>query len=261
MNRTLLMGSLVMLATGCMHEQASPSAARAHEQKQAAAAQAAQTAAQQQSQQQVIDQQRAEIERYRSMLTQGAQAQAGAIAPAGRQFSVKLDQPINSKTHTGDAISAHLTGPIFGPSGVMIAPEGALLTGRVVTAQHGTAPVVELSFQSVQTVDGKMVPLHATVSDQQPSKRFDAEPADTGANGRYDAALYPRGSAPQAIGGGPTEGSTQVRKASKASSVYAPSGTELSLVLTAPLGRSQQPPQQRQPQQQQPQQQQPQQQP
>jgi hypothetical protein len=109
----------------------------------------------------------------------------------------------------------------------LVATPGALVTARIVRIEQGVSPKVDVAFRSIETVEGRMVPLSASVLPKQTSSALDAHPAARAHIG-YDASLTPKGV--MAIGGGP---------ASNTPGAYGgmgiPAGTRLDLVLTAPL--------------------------
>lgn len=247
MRRWIWIAGAVLGVTGCMKEQPPPSHAaatlqRTRQQEQQMAARQQQLSRELSQQKQMSQQVQDELAQTKAQLEQYRAMQADEQAPAGREFTVKLDKPINASTYPGEAITAHLVSPILGSGGALVAAPGALLTARVIKVDQGEAPVVALSFENIETVNGEQVPIHATVNPQQMSRSFDAAKPDQ-ANAEYDAALYPKGSAPKAIGGGPAQGgqSTKVRNKPKSRVVKVPAGAKVELVLTDPLARTAEP--------------------
>lgn len=250
MSRWIWLGGAAIVLVGCMKEQAPANTGAMAQQRSAQAAMGQMANREQQlqgelsRQQQFNQQQQRQLQQLRSQVDQYRTMQASEQAPAGREFSVKLDQPINASSNAGQTISGHLVTPIYGASGVLVAAPGALLRARIDRVDQGDAPIVELSFIDIETVNGMHVPIHATVEEQQQSNRsFDAAPSAEGAD--YDAALYPKGSAPKAVGGGPPEETggerPVVRNRPTSRVVKVSKGTTLNLVLTEPLSRTEAP--------------------
>jgi hypothetical protein len=152
---------------------------------------------------------------------------APPVASAGRTFSLRLDRAIGGSSEPGEPLTGRLVTVITAPDGTLVATQDALVTARIVRIEPGASPRIDVAFRSIETVDGRMVPLHASVLPTQTSSAIDAQPAARSDVG-YDASLAPKGIV--AIGGGPPPGAPGAY-----TGTGIPAGTRLDLALTAPL--------------------------
>lgn len=87
----------------------------------------------------------------------------GPYVPAGTEFTVLLDQPIDTQTsRVGDTFTARLETPLRTPEGITLIPVGSTVTGKIAALQGGRRPLIVLDFQSVQSSVGE-IPIHVAV--------------------------------------------------------------------------------------------------
>jgi hypothetical protein len=92
------------------------------------------------------------------------EALLGPHVPAGATFSVQLDQELaTGHSAEGEPFTARVNDDVRTPDGQIFIPAGAVLHGRVARAKSGYAPLLELTFDRVQTAWGSYVPLHVRV--------------------------------------------------------------------------------------------------
>jgi len=130
----------------------------------------------------------------------------GPYLAAGTDFDVELEHPLRGWGEAaGETFVARVRKPLVAPRGGVVAPAGALVTGRAVQLTEEVGGPFGLKIQTMDTVQGR-APVHATVESAgryasvgfiQPSKVRTAEPLE------LDAVLAPRRAA--AVGGGPPE--------------------------------------------------------
>ena len=96
-----------------------------------------------------------------------------ATVAAGTQFSATLRNSINSETtQVGEQVQATISQPIYSGSELVI-PAGSTVTGQVtnvISAKHfkfGANGRVELTFNQVQTPDGRSFPMTAKINTDQ----------------------------------------------------------------------------------------------
>ncbi len=96
-----------------------------------------------------------------------AGAVVGPYVQAGTQFSVRLDQPIDTfYSAPGTKFTATVNGAVQGPDGQLIVPRGAKVRGVVASVGDLDAPMLRINLESIDTVAGPM-PLHAAVRTAQ----------------------------------------------------------------------------------------------
>jgi hypothetical protein len=157
----------------------------------------------------------------------------GPYLAAGTDFDVELEHPLRGWGQAaGETFVARVRKPLVAPRGGVVAPAGALVTGRAVQLNEEVGAPFGLKIQTMDTVQGR-APVHATVESAgryasvdfiQPSK-VRTEPLE------LDAVLAPRRAA--AVGGGPPEVGDASSQPAEPASI--PKGAVLRLVLMEPL--------------------------
>src|SRR5262245_50270190 len=105
----------------------------------------------------------------------------GAVNPVGAQtkkkrpvyysvaantvMHVRLDSELNSeKAHVGDIFSSTLVDPVYSSNGVLLAPQGSKVTGRVTSVQrarkNGEPATMDVQFVSLRLPNG----VHAAIN-------------------------------------------------------------------------------------------------
>jgi hypothetical protein len=79
--------------------------------------------------------------------------------PAGTRLRARIDTTLNSKTsRVGNTFTATVTEPVYSSTGVLVIPQGSVLTGRVdsVTpaAKGGRPGSIDVSFRRLKTPNG-----------------------------------------------------------------------------------------------------------
>jgi hypothetical protein len=153
----------------------------------------------------------------------------GPYLAAGTDFDVELEHPLRGWGEaTGETFVARVRKPLVAPRGGVVAPAGALVTGRAIQLTEVVGAPFGLKIQTMDTVQGR-APVHATVESAgsyatvgfiEPSKVRTAEPL------ALDAVLAPRRAA---IGGGPPEGGDANPQTAGLASI--PKGAVIRLVL------------------------------
>jgi hypothetical protein len=162
------------------------------------------------------------------------QAQAPAPIPAGTEFTARLNEAIGSDSSTpGQFVTLTTISPLQDIAGVVVAPPGSKVRGRVVSVDRGAIPTIRLTFSNLETKDHGTLSLAATVKNPAtgtPGATYSTEEIYSPSLA-YNAVLLPPGpgrpSGP--VGGGPTE---------QGATIHVPAGTAFRLVLTKPLTAS-----------------------
>lgn len=150
-----------------------------------------------------------------------------ARVPAGTMFTVRMIDALSTDTAVaGRVFTARLRDPLMSPSGIEIAPAGAIVTGRVIAVQRGERPRLALSFDTIETLDG--VAAIDTRAEPTMNVPFSIGGMRRAEEGDADVVLRPREPG-EAIGGGPRA------DVLTPPTVAVPRDIELDLVLTSPL--------------------------
>jgi hypothetical protein len=137
------------------------------------------------------------------------------------EIRVRLDSDLGVES-VDRAFSARLVTPLMQPNGVVFAPAGSLVHGRVVsTTEHR----VEIAFNRLETRDG-VYRINASVVSAAPYAVTIRPQADT-------KTVMLEATAPTALGGGPLAADSELdSEASSAGEVIVPFDAELRLKLT-----------------------------
>lgn len=100
---------------------------------------------------------------------------SGPFVQAGTELRVTLDQPLSTQTsRPGEDFTARVEEPLLSPSGAVIVPRGATITGHVAKVQSGPARLV-LVMDRVQTNQGP-APFHARVKHAEKQSYLSGRP-------------------------------------------------------------------------------------
>jgi hypothetical protein len=121
------------------------------------------------------------------------------IVAAGTRFHARLETPLSSdSTRAGDLLTARLDEPLLAGNGTVVAPRGAVLSGRVLEVDRG-GPIT-VAFDRLH-IRGRAYPIFTTLL-RMPQARV--TPSTIEAPQDVATDLYPRaGAMPPNVGGGP----------------------------------------------------------
>lgn len=81
---------------------------------------------------------------------------SGRFIPAGRQLSVRLEQPLDTAVSArGTAFTAVVLQPVQDSTGAVLIPVGARLRGHVHSVEGATGERLRLRFEGIDTVLGQ----------------------------------------------------------------------------------------------------------
>jgi hypothetical protein len=89
---------------------------------------------------------------------------------AGQTMRVRIDQDLGSeKARIGDVFTTTLVDPIYSSTGVLLAPQGSTLTGKVTQVQRaqkkGTPATLDVQFVSLKLPNGRVNAINGSLSD------------------------------------------------------------------------------------------------
>jgi hypothetical protein len=163
----------------------------------------------------------------------------GPYAPAGQQFSIRLDQSIDTMgSLRNGAFTARLLSPLSGSDGRVIAPTGALVHGSIHSLGSTTSPRVKLDFETVDTVYGP-APIQASIRAAQYRRypgpvNFRLSPYAGDYYYGYGWGYWGGWPGWGPVGGGPWYGYGDWVPY-RPNEVHLPAGAQLRLVLTRPV--------------------------
>lgn len=90
--------------------------------------------------------------------------------PVGTRFRVRINETLSSKTaRVGDTFTATVTEPVYSSTGVLVVPEGSVLSGRVDTvaraAKGGKPGTIDVSFRRLRTPNGTSRVINGSMTD------------------------------------------------------------------------------------------------
>lgn len=94
---------------------------------------------------------------------------------AGQIMHVRLNQDIGSQTsHIGEAFTSTLVDPLYSSKGVLLAPQGSIITGKVTHIQRaqkkGVPATMDVEFISLKLPNGHVHSLNGSLTDLSSSK-------------------------------------------------------------------------------------------
>ncbi len=89
---------------------------------------------------------------------------------ANHVMRVRLNQAIGSETsRIGDKFTATLVDPIYSSSGLLLAPQGSIIAGKVTQIQraqkNGKPGTMDVQFVSIRLPNGKHYPINGSLTD------------------------------------------------------------------------------------------------
>ena len=90
--------------------------------------------------------------------------------PAGHTMRVRLNDEIGSeKSRVGDSFTSTLVDPVYSTNGVLLAPQGSIVNGRVANIQRaqkkGKPGTMDVEFVSLKLPNGKLRRLNGSLTD------------------------------------------------------------------------------------------------
>jgi hypothetical protein len=101
--------------------------------------------------------------------------------PAGKTLRVRLNQDIGSeKSRVGDTFTTTLVDPVYSNNGLLLAPQGSIVNGRVVGIERaqkkGKPGTMDVAFVSIKLPNGQLRRLNGSLTDlASPSGTSDDE--------------------------------------------------------------------------------------
>lgn len=89
---------------------------------------------------------------------------------SGNKLRVRLDDTLSSKTsQTGKTFTATLTEPLYSDTGVLVAPAGSKVSGRVTSVQparkEGKPGTIDVTFYNLRTPNGVSRAINGTLTE------------------------------------------------------------------------------------------------
>jgi hypothetical protein len=89
---------------------------------------------------------------------------------ANRTMRVRLNEDIGSeRSRVGDTFTTTVVDPVYSKGGVLVIPEGSIVTGRVTNLQraqrNGTPATLDVQFTSLRLPNGRSVPFNGSLTD------------------------------------------------------------------------------------------------
>jgi hypothetical protein len=90
--------------------------------------------------------------------------------PAGHTMRVRLNDEIGSeKSRVGDTFTTTLVDPVYSSNGVLLAPQGSIVNGRVSNIQRaqkkGKPGTMDVEFVSLKLPNGRVLHLNGSLTD------------------------------------------------------------------------------------------------
>jgi len=94
--------------------------------------------------------------------------------PANSTMHVRLNQDLKSeKAQIGDTFTSTLVDPVYSSNGVVLAPQGSIVTGRVTHVQraqkNGKPATMDVSFVSLKLPNGYVRQINGSLTDLETS--------------------------------------------------------------------------------------------
>jgi len=94
---------------------------------------------------------------------------------AGSTLRVRLNQDLRSeKAHVGDLFTSTLVDPLYSKSGIMLAPQGSTLTGKVTNViraqKNGKPAMMDVQFISMKLPNGRVHRINGSLTDLSSSQ-------------------------------------------------------------------------------------------
>jgi len=95
--------------------------------------------------------------------------------PAGQTIHVRINQELKSeKAHIGDLFTSTLVDPVYSKNGVLLAPEGSIVTGKVTNVQraqkNGKPAMMDVQFISLKLPNGRIAHINGSLTDLESSQ-------------------------------------------------------------------------------------------
>src|SRR3954469_9559221 len=88
--------------------------------------------------------------------------------PAGTSMTARLEQPLSTTSHEGDAFYATVTQAVYAQNGQIAVPAGAILRGHVTGIHTSNVPtdqnVIRLNFDALD-MNGRSYPFSGSIAD------------------------------------------------------------------------------------------------
>ncbi len=89
---------------------------------------------------------------------------------ANQTFRVRLNETIGSeKARIGDAFTTTVVDPVYSGNGVLLVPEGSIITGKVINVERagkkGKPATLDVQFVSLRLPNGRRAALNGSLSD------------------------------------------------------------------------------------------------
>jgi hypothetical protein len=174
----------------------------------------------------------------RTAVRDSARVQSGGTAAAGATFSIALNETLSAGSRVGDAFSGFLKAPLAGEGGVVAAPAGAIVRGRITAVARpgieASRGAITLAFESLSW-GGRTTALQGTVLRAHPQLRNRSgvsAPAGDTASGAADSVTNQEFERAASARQG---GETTIPLGTIERDLVLPAGSELAVRLEAPL--------------------------
>jgi hypothetical protein len=90
--------------------------------------------------------------------------------PANQTMHVRLNQELDSETaRVGDTFTSTLIDPVYSKGGVLLAPQGSIVSGAVTNVQrarkNGEPATLDVQFTSLKLPNGRRVAINGSLTD------------------------------------------------------------------------------------------------
>ena len=94
--------------------------------------------------------------------------------PVGHTLHVRLNQGLASETaHIGDVFTSTLVDPVYSKNGVLLAPEGSIVTGKVTNViraqKNGKPAAMDVQFTSLKLPNGRIKYINGSLTELESS--------------------------------------------------------------------------------------------